>query len=98
MCHVPNKRAKWHSSPEQELKTDDLLWIVESAHPRGYYPLARIRTLNFGRDGVADSTVLKILNGDITRPAVRLASVLASLGTEDVDTQIPSHKREIKTE
>ena len=68
--YVPglNKRAKWRSSPEQELKIGNLVWIVESANPLGYHPLARIRTLNFGKDGVAPSAVLNTLNGDITRP------------------------------
>ena len=75
-----NKRAKWHSSPEQALETGDLVWIVESANPRGFYPLSRIRTLNFGEDGVARSAMLKTLNGDINRPTVRLAPILASLG------------------
>ena len=87
--YVPglNKRAKWYSSPEQELKTGDLVWIVLSANPRGDYPVARHRTFNFGKDGVARSAVLKTFNGDITRTAAKFAPVLASLGAEIVATQ-----------
>ena len=84
--YVPtlNKRRKCHTPSEQELKAGDLVWIVEDSSPRGYYPLARVKTLNYGKDATARSALLKTATGDLTRPLVKLAPVLAPLGPEDV--------------
>ena len=37
-----NRRSKWSSHPNRDLKTGDLVWIVEPTSPRGLYPLARV--------------------------------------------------------
>ena len=79
-----NKRRKWHTPTEQELKAGDLVWIVEDSSPRGYYPLARVKTLNYDKDAIARSALLKTETGDLTRPLVKLAPVPAPLGPEDV--------------
>ena len=83
--YVPtlNKRRKWHTSTEQELKAGDLVWIVEDSSPRGYSPLACVKTPNYGKDATARSELLKTATGDLTRPLVKLAPVLAPLGPED---------------
>ena len=57
--YVPalNKRSKWHSDSDVILKTGDLVWIVDEGSPRGHYPMARIKTLNYGKDNIARSAV-----------------------------------------
>ena len=52
--YVPNlnRRAKWSTRSDRQLKTGDLVWIVEPASSRGYYPLACVVKLNFGSDAV----------------------------------------------
>ena len=42
--YVPSlhKRTKWNTPSPYELKTGDLVWLVDSASPRGYYPLGRV--------------------------------------------------------
>ena len=79
-----NKRSKWHSDSDVILKTGDLVWIVDERNPRGHYPLARIKTLNYGKDNIARSAVVTTRSGELTRPAVKLAPVFAPLGAEDI--------------
>ena len=52
-----NRRSKWQTPVEHHLKTGDLVWVVEEANPRGYYPTARISELRYGSDSVARSAV-----------------------------------------
>ena len=88
--YVPslNKRAKWHNDSDVTLKTGDLVWVVEPDSPRGHYPLARIAKLYYGKDGCARSADIKTVTSELTRPTVKLAPVLPSLGAEDVAAQI----------
>lgn len=79
-----NKRSKWHAHPEHDLKTGDLVWVVDPDNPRGHYPLARIIKLNYGKDSCARSALIKTSSGEYTRPTVKLAPVLAPSGVEDV--------------
>ena len=76
--YVPtlNRRSKWSSQSDRQLKTGDLVWIVEPSSPRGYYPLARVVKLNFGSDAVARSAEVKTTSGNLVRPVVKLAPVL----------------------
>ena len=78
-----NKRAKWFSSPESQLKTGDLVWLIEHNSPRGHYSLARVKSLNYGNDGLARSAVIRSTTGKYTRPIVKLTPVLAPLRAED---------------
>ena len=45
--YVPalNRRSKWQTPVEQNLKVGDLVWIVEESNPRGYYPVVRIEEI-----------------------------------------------------
>ena len=79
-----NKRSKWHSDSDVILKTGDLVWIVDERSPRGHYPLARIKTFNYGKDNIARSAVVTTRSGELTRPALKLTPVFAPLGAEDV--------------
>ena len=73
-----NRRSKWSNQPNRELKTGDLVWIIEPSSPRGYYPLARVVRLNYGKDAVARSAELKTATGTLVRPVVKLSPVLLS--------------------
>ena len=76
--YVPplNRRSKWSSQPGRQLKTGDLVWIVEPTSPRGHYPLARVVKLNFGSDAIARSAEVKTSTGRLVRPVVKLCPVL----------------------
>ena len=78
--YVPtlNRRSKWCTQSNRQLKTGDLVWIVEPTNPRGYYPLARVIKLHFGSDAVARSAEVKTTSGNLVRPVVKLAPVLPS--------------------
>ena len=75
--YVPslNKRSKWPSQPERQLKTGDVVWIIEPSSPRGHYPLARVRKLNFGSEAIARSAELKTNTGRRICPVVKLSPV-----------------------
>ena len=76
--YVPtlNRRSKWSSHSNRDLKTGDLVWIVEPTSPRGHYPLARVVRLNFGTDAVARSAEVRTASGNLIRPVIKLAPVL----------------------
>ena len=74
------------------------MWIDEFTDPPVYYFLASIRTLNFRQERVAQSAVLKTLNGDVTRLAVNFAPVHASLDAEDAATRKTFRLPETKSE
>ena len=78
--YVPNlnRRANWSAQSDKQLKTGDLVWIVEATSPRGYYPLARIVKLHFGSDAVARSAEVRTTSGNLVRPVVKLGPVLPS--------------------
>ena len=84
--YVPtlNRQAKWSIQSDKQLKTGDLVWIVEATSPRGYYPLARVVKLNFGSDAVARSTEVRTTSGNLVRPVVKLAPVLPSPDLPDL--------------
>ena len=80
--YVPslNKRVEWHTHSVFNLKTGDLVWVIEPDSPRGYKPLTRIVKLNYGQDGCARSALVKTAIREVTRPTVKLAPVLPSSG------------------
>ena len=84
--YVPtlNRRAKWSTQSDKQLKTGDLVWIVEATSPRGYYPLARVVKLNFGSDAVARSAEVRTTSGNLVRPVVKLAPILPSPDVPDL--------------
>ena len=71
-----NRRSKWSAQSDRDLKTGDLVWIVEHTSPRGHYLLARVVKLNYGPDSVARSEELKTTTGNLVRPIVKFAPVL----------------------
>ena len=59
------KRNKYYDS-DVNLKTGDLVWIVDERSPRGHYSLARIKTLNYGKDNITLSAVVTNRSGELT--------------------------------
>ena len=88
--YVPflNRMAKWNNQSDVKLKAADLVWVIEPDTLRGHYPLARILRLHYGKDGCARSADIKTVTSKLTRPTVKLASVLPYLGVEDVAAQM----------
>ena len=87
--YVPSlrKRGKWNKHSDISLKAGDPMWVVDSAKPRGCYPLAGITSLRYGADSVSRSVERRTSTGSLVRPLVKLASVFgptSSLGAEDV--------------
>ena len=76
--YVPsfNRRTKWSAQSDRDLRTGDLVWIVEPTSPRGHYPPDRVVKLNYGPDSVASSAELKTTTGNLVRPIVKLTPVL----------------------
>ena len=76
--YVPslNHCSNWSAQPVRDLKTGDLVWIVEPTSPRGHYPLARVVKLIYGTDAIARSAELKTATGNHVRPVVKLAPAL----------------------
>ena len=58
--------------------------MIEDNSPRGHYPLARVKSLNYGIDGIARSAVIRTATGEYNSPIVKLAPDLAPLGAEVV--------------
>ena len=84
--YVPslNKRSKWYADSNRDLRTGDLVWIVNPSSPRGHYPLGQVTALHYGKDNVARSRTVKTLSSQLVRSFVKLALVLTSSGGEDV--------------
>ena len=70
------RRSKRQTPAEQQLKTGDLVGVVEETNPRGYYPTARITELRYGSDSVARSAVLRTSTRSLVRPLVKLEPIL----------------------
>ena len=71
-----NKRSKWYSPSDRELKKNDLVWIADAQKPRGYYALGRILSLKHGIDGIACSPDVRTKTGTYNRPVVKLVPVI----------------------
>ena len=70
-----NRRCKWKTWSHEIVQTGDLVWIIDSDSPRGYYPLARILSLRYGNDGIARSAQVQTKSGSLIRPIVNLIPV-----------------------
>ena len=66
------------------MKTGDIVRTIEDKSPKGHYLLARVRSLNYGNDRIARSAVNRSATGEYTCQIVKLATVLAPLGPENV--------------
>ena len=73
-----NRRSKWPTQSDRQLKTADLVWTEGPTSTGGYYSLARVIELNFGRYAVAPSAEVKTTSGNLVRPVVKLTLVFHS--------------------
>ena len=85
--YVPalNRRSKWQTPAEQQLKTGDLVWVVEETNPRGHFPTARITELRYGSDSIARSAVVRTSTGSVVCPLVKLVPLLPTSSSEPED-------------
>ena len=70
--HQFQTRSKWFSDSTVPIKTDSLVWLVDSSSPKGQHPLGRVVKLNIADDGIARSATIKTSNGLFTRPLLSL--------------------------
>ena len=73
--------ALHHWGNDFDLKTGGLVWMIEDYCPRGLYPLARIKSLSYGNDGIAWSTLIRSAKCEYARPIVKIALVLRARQT-----------------
>ena len=86
--YVPNlnRRSKWSTPANTELKSGDLVWVADELGLRGHLPMGRIENLRYGSDGIARSAEIRTNAGKYIRPVVKLIPVLETTlsGPEDV--------------
>ena len=66
-----------HQLIPRQLKSRDLIWIVETTSLRGYYLVARVVKLKFGSDAVARTAEVETTYGNLVRLIVKLAFFLS---------------------
>ena len=57
------------------LKTGELVWLIDDSVKRSEYKLGRIVEIFTGNDGVVSSERVKMAHGELNRPVVKLAPV-----------------------
>ena len=75
--HLPtlNNWQKWASTVNENLKEDNLVWLIEDSNKRGHYNRGRFTETMDGSDGVIRLAVVQINDGVYKRPVVKLAPV-----------------------
>ena len=75
--YIPNQqtRSKWNKTSEN-LKVNDLVWLLEDFTPRGLWPRAKVIEIYPGSDGVVRSVKLRTPHGEKVRPVIKLSKVL----------------------
>ena len=75
--YIPNQqtRSKWKKTSEN-LKVNDLVWLLEDFTPRGLWPLAKVIEIYPGSDGVVRFVRLRTPHGEKVRPVIKLSKVL----------------------
>ena len=75
--YIPNQqtRSKWNKTSEN-LKVNDLVWLLEDFTPRGLWHLAKVIEIYPGSDGVVRSVKLRTPHGEKVRPVIKLSKVL----------------------
>ena len=65
------RRQKW-LKPSPNIKTGDLVLIVDENSPRGSWPLGLIQDTNIGRDGLVRSAKIRTRSSVFVRPVTKL--------------------------
>ena len=81
--YVPTltERRKWFR-PERNIRTGDVVIIVDDNSPRGKWPLGRVVRVMPGPDGIIRTAAVKTSTGEYTRPVAKLC--LLELNEDDV--------------
>ena len=59
-----------------DLKEGDIVLVLDTATPRGHWPLARIERTYHGRDGHVRTVEIRVGDRTYTRPITRLCPLL----------------------
>ena len=66
-----NRRQKWFN-PKPNLGVGDMVLIVDSSVPRGSWPMAKVKEIKVGRDGLVRSARLLTKTSELVRPITKL--------------------------
>ena len=70
-----NQRSKWSKEHVRKLKEGELVWLVDDSVNRCENKLGLIIEIYTGNDGVVRSAKVKMQNGQLNTPVVKLAPV-----------------------
>ena len=65
--------GKWKNEEIRQLEVNDLVWIVDENVKRARYKMARLLEVYHGSNGRVRSALVKIEDGKLKRPVVKLA-------------------------
>ena len=75
--------SKWTKSENQNLKKDDLVWIINDQAKRCGYKMGLVLEVYLGSDRIVRSALIKSRDGSVLkRPCVKLAPVFNCLQNE----------------
>ena len=67
-------KSKW-LTPQADLKSGDLVLVVDSTTPRGQWPMGRVEEVLRGSDGHVRVATVKLQGRVVTRPVVKLVRI-----------------------
>ena len=65
--------GKWKNEEVRQLEVNDLVWIVDENVKRAHYKMAGVLEVFHGSDGRVRSALVKVEDGKLKRPVVKLA-------------------------
>ena len=65
--------GKWIKEEVRQLEVNDLVWIVDENVKRAHYKMGRVLEVYHGSDGRVRSALVKMEDGKLKRPVVKLA-------------------------
>ena len=71
-----NKTRSKRKKIAEDLKVNDLVWILDDFTPRGLWPLAKVKEIYTSSDGLVRSVKLRTIHGEKARPVIKLSKVL----------------------
>ena len=73
-------RPKWQVTVDP-IKKGDIVWLLEPNTPRGIWPIGRVIEVYQGSDSIVRSCKIRTQTGEVVKPAVKLARVIAEEST-----------------
>ena len=68
-----NVRAKWNRTAKQTSEVGDLVWLIDESVKKHFYKTTRVMEVFPGADGIVRSAKIKTEDGELERPAVKMA-------------------------